>query len=378
MEGLYQSIYHNILFAGLFFGFLAMLFIQLLYFWIFFSRLAFGKRRTENPDKLPVSVIILVNNQYNDLRKNLPEILNQDYPDYEVVVVNENSEDGSEEILERFSEQYPRLKIVEMKQSLNWFKGRKFPLSIGIKSAKNDILLLTDIRCSPASGRWIAEMVAAYSEKAEIVLAYSSFHTPSKINIWYRFVAFYDALLYLSMAVSGLAFKGIGRNLSYRRSLFFRHKGFSSHYQINAGDDELFVNKAATRTNVHVQTSPESMVYHTKLLAFAQWLTFENDRLSTRRHFKLWHRFIISLFTTSSFLFYALFVMLLIVNIHWQVVIAFFLLRFISQMIIFGFAQKQLSEKKLLMLSPVFEIFLMLIDAVIWLKLLFSKTKKWS
>jgi GT2 family glycosyltransferase len=378
MEGLHQFIFQHILFAGLFLGFLAMLFIQLLFFWIFFSRLAFGKRCKRNPDKLPVSVIVLVNNQYNDLRKNLPEILNQDYPDYEVVVVNENAEDGSEELLERFSEQYPHLKIVEMKQSLNWFKGRKFPLSIGIKSAKNEILLLTDIRCSPATSRWIAEMVAAYDERTEIVLAYSTFHTGSKINIWYRFVAFYDALLYLSMAKSGLAFKGIGRNLSYRRSLFFDHKGFSSHYQINAGDDELFVNKAATRTNVRVQTSPASMINHTKSLSFAQWLANENDRLSTRRHFKLWHRFIISLFTTSSFFFYVLFVLLLIVNIQWPVVVVLFLLRFISQMIIFGFAGKKLSEKGLLLLSPVFEIFLVLIDAIIWLKLLFSKTNKWS
>jgi len=378
MEGLHQFIFQHFLFAGLFLGFLAMLFVQLLYFWIFFSRLAFGRRRIENPDKLPVSVIILVNNQYNDLRKNLPEILNQDYPDYEVVVVNENSEDGSEELLERFSEQYSHLKIVEMKQSLNWFKGRKFPLSIGIKSAKNEILLLTDIRCTPATSRWISEMVAAHDERTEIVLAYSTFHTGSKINIWYRFVAFYDALLYLSMAKSGLAFKGIGRNLSYRRSLFFNHKGFSSHYRINTGDDELFVNKAATRSNVRVQTSPASMIHYTKPLSFAQWLTNENDRLSTRRHFKLRHRLVISLFTTSSFFFYALFAALLIVNINLQIVLLFFLLRFISQMIVFGFAQKKLTEKRLLLLSPVFEIFLMLIDAFIWLKLLFSKTNKWS
>lgn len=377
IEALFQSIHQNS-FAAFFYAFLFVLLVQLIYFWVFFSRLAFVKPAKRREDKPPVSVILVANNQYEDLRKNLPEILNQDYPIYEVIVVNENSEDGSDELLERFSEQYPHLKIVEMKQSLNWFKGRKFPLSIGIKSCKNDILLLTDIRCRPLSSRWISEMAAVYDEQTEIILGYSTFHTPSKINLWYRFAAFYDGLLHLSMALTKLTFKGIGRNLSYRKSLFYSQNGFSSHYTINAGDDELFVNKAATGANVKVQTSLSSMVEFTKPMSFSQWFINEKTRLSTRRYFRFRHRAIISLFSVTTFLFYLLFALLLIVKLHWPLVVGFFLLRLISQIIIFGYAQKKLFEKKLLWLSPFLEIFLMMIDFFIWLRLILVKTKKWS
>ncbi|MBE0638310.1 MAG: glycosyltransferase [Bacteroidales bacterium] len=378
IEALYQSILQNISFAALFFTFLFVLIIQLFYFWIFFSRLAFAKQTLKREDKPPVSVIIVANNQYEDLRKNLPEILNQDYPNYEVVVVNENSEDGSDELLDRFSEQYSHLRIVEMKQSLNWFKGRKFPLSIGIKSGKHDILLLTDIRCRPISSRWISEIVAVYGDHTEIVVGYSTFHTLSKINLWFRFAAFYDGLLYLSMALARSTFKGIGRNLSYRKTLFYNQNGFSSHYTINAGDDELFINKAATSTNVQVQTSLASMVEYTKPMSFSQWLSNEKTRLSTRSHFKFWHRIVISLFSTSTFLFYLLFVLLLILNLHWPFVVGLFLLRLVSQLIIFGNAQKKLFEKKLLMLSPFLEILLMFIDLFIWFRMMFVRQKKWN
>lgn len=377
IEAFYQSIIQHPLFAALFTAFLSVLLIQLIYFWGLFSRFAFGKRKNISERKPSVSIVIYANNQYTDLRLNLPEFLNLDYPDYEVIVVNDCSEDDSEELLERFAEQYSHLKTIEMKQSLNWFKGQKFPLSIGIKSAKNDILLLTDIRCRPVSNRWISEMVESYGDQTEIVIGYTAFRTPSKINIWIRFTAFYEALFYFSMGMARNAFKGVGTNLSYRKSLFYQQQGLISHYAINAGDDELFVNQAATRSNVSVQFSPESIMEYTKPLSFLQWLAGANEKLSLRRHFKFRHRFLLSVYNSSLFVFYALFGYLLILNLHWALVLGFFLLRLISQMIIFGFAQKKLSEKRLLLLSPFFEIFLMLNDLLIWFGHLFTKKKKW-
>lgn len=352
--------------------------IQLLYYWIFFSRLAYYVQKPANAEKPPVSIVITVSNQYLALRDNLPAILEQDYPEYEVVIVNDNSDDDTSELLETFTKKYNHLSVVELTQRLNWFKGRKFPLSLGIKSAKNETLVLTEIRCQPVGKNWLPEIVSAYKPSTEIVLGYSSYRTESGINKWLRFTAFYDAMFYLSMALSGMAFKAIGRNLSYKKALFYRHKGFSSHYIIDAGDDELFVNKAATSKNVSVLTSSGSKVYLTRPVKFGEWLKAEKTRLFIRRFFKLKHRLLLQIFNVSNFIFYGLFITCLIMVTPIMPVLMLFLLRLVSQLIIFGTIQKRLAEKKILLFSPLFEFFLILIDFFIWLLIIFSKKKKWA
>lgn len=378
IEALLETVHLHIWYAILLVAFLTILLIQLVYYWAFFSRLAFFKPAPANKEKPPVSVIILVHNQYHLIRQNLPELLGQEYKDFEVVVVDDTSDDGSDELLEKHAETFSNLRVVKLTQSLNWFKGRKFPLSLGIKSASHEYLLLTDIRYRPEGKNWISQMVAAYTPDTAIALGYATFSTTSKINKWLRFMAFYDGMLYLSMALSGVPFKGIKPNLSYRKSLFYHHKGFSSHYVINAGDDELFVNKAATRKNTKIQTIAGSQVKSTKSLTFIQWLEIEKTRLAIRRFFKPVHRAVISLFSATTLLFYVLFFILLAMNIQLPVVIGIFTIRLISQLTIFGLIQKKLSEKKLLWVTPFFDMALSLIDLVIWLRMLFIKKSKWS
>ena len=352
--------------------------IQVLYSWFFLARLAFYKARPTSSDWAPVSVVLIASNRASDLRKNLGAFLNQDYPDFELVVVIDNSDDGSDELLEDMAREHANLKIVHLRQRLNWFSGRKFPLSLGIKSAKHDLILLSDPGCRPVSQNWISEMAAAYHAGQEIVLGYASYATRSSINKWLRFTAFYDALFYLSAALSGLPFKGIGKNLSYTRQLFYASKGFSSHYTIRDGDDELFVNMTAKKTNARIQISEEARVVQVKKVSFAKWLSSEKSRLRIRRFFKFRHRLLIRAFSFSAFAFYGLFAVLLILQAPLIPVFAIFALRFISIMLVFGFALKRLHEKNLLLLAPFFELFLIVIDAVLWFLLLFKPKRKWA
>ena len=358
-------------------SFAAIALVQLIYFWLLFVRLAFYKKTFEETEEKPVSVVIIANNQYRDVNENLAAFLEQAHRKYEVVLVVDNSEDGTMELAEEFTAKYPHLRIVELTQSLNWFSGRKFPLSLGIKSAYSDLILLTDITCRPANDHWITQMTSAMQPGREIVLGYSSWRTTSKINKWLRFTAFYDALLYLSAALSGIAFKGIGRNLSYTRELFYRNKGFSAHYTIIAGDDELFVNKTATRKNVSVQLSAASRIDQVRPVTFRQWLQSERARWRIRHYFKPGHRLLIETYNVSLFLFYAILTALVILKAPWISVAAIFALRLISQLILFGLIQKRLHEKNLLLLTPFFEILLLLIDFFIRLRLLFSPKRKW-
>ena len=372
------NIFNDPLVSLLFGIFAVSLIVQLGYFWIIFGRLAFYKRKQVSDEQPPVSVVITVNNQYADLRQNLPFLFNQEYPEFEVVVVNDNSDDASHELLDELSKQHKNLRIVELKQSLNWFKGRKFPLSLGIKSAHHDLLILTDAACQPKSNSWIKEIVSAYLPGTEVTLAYTTFETKSKINRWLRFTAFYDGLFYLSMALAGGPFKGNGKNLSYRKQMFYGRKGFSSHYKINVGDDEIFINQTARKQNTAVILSPESKVVNIKPVSVGRWFKNEKARLFIRKYFRAGSRLLISLFQSSAFLFYASFVSLLVLGFSWILVLPLFALRLVSQYLIFGLAAKKLDEKKLLPFSPLMEIALILIDFIIWLFLIFSRKNRWT
>ncbi len=369
---------NNPLLLTLFGIFSFSLLVQLGYFWIFFSKLAFYKARQASGAQPPVSVVITTHNQYNNLKQNLPSLLDQDYPEFEIMVVNDNSGDGSDELLQDLSRQYTNLNIVDLKQSLNWFKGRKFPLSLGIKSAKHDVLILTDICCRPPSNQWIKEMVAAYNPETEIVLSYSTYATKSKFNRWYRFAAFYDGIFYLAMALADKPFKGIGKNLSYQKQLFYNNKGFSSHYKINVGDDELFINQTAKKDNTRIQISPESKVAVVNPISFAQWFKTEKTRILIRKFFKPGSRFLLSLFQSTAFLYFTTFALLLVFGANWIVALSLFSLRFISQFVIFGMAAKKLGEKNILISSPLFEVLLILFDFFIWIILIFGRKNKWT
>jgi hypothetical protein len=180
------------------------------------------------------------------------------------------------------------------------------------------------------------------------------------------------------MALTGKPFKGIGKNLSYQKQLFYKYKGFSSHYKINVGDDELFINQTAKKGNTKIQISPESKVVMVKPISFAQWVKTEKTRILIRKFFKTGSRFILSLFQSTAFLFFTAFALLLFFGANWIVILSLFGLRFISQLVIFGLAAKKLDEKGILVFSPLFEVLLIIIDLFIWIILIFGRKNKWA
>ncbi len=167
---------------------------------------------------------------------------------HEVIVVDDNSLDDSKYILGELQKTFKNLQIIPLTQEAKMIKGKKYPLSIGIKEAKHEIVLLTDADCVPASEHWIYKIQDAFTPGIEIVLGYGPYQKgPGLLNKLIRFETFHTALQYFSYALAGKTYMGVGRNLAYRKNLFFQNKGFSSINNIPSGDDDLFINKVATK-----------------------------------------------------------------------------------------------------------------------------------
>jgi glycosyltransferase involved in cell wall biosynthesis len=331
----------------LFYVFCLLTLVQLFYYLFFFTRLAVYKPKPRLTSQThPVSVIVCARDEAANLAKNLPGALVQQYSTtHEVIVVDDNSYDDSKYLLEEYQKTYRQLQVVLLKQEAKLIPGKKFPLSIGIKTAKHEIVLLTDADCVPASEFWIDKMQQTFDENTEIVLGYGPYHKKAGLlNKIIRWETFHTALQYFSYALAGKPYMGVGRNLSYKKTIFYRHKGFSAHNNIPSGDDDLFINMAATKKNTRINIDKDSFTLSEAPKTWAAWIKQKNRHYSTGKFYKPVHKFLLGLYTLSHFLFYPLLVASLIFY-NWQLALIVFSIRFLVQAVVLYPCMKKLNEQ---------------------------------
>lgn len=355
-------------------------FIQLFYYLFFFLRLALHRTKTKNVSQThPVSVIICARDEAANLVKNLPGALVQKYKTtHEVIVVNDNSLDESKYILEEYQRRFKQLQLVELKQEARFIPGKKFPLSVGIKTAKHEVVLLTDADCVPASEFWIEKMQDGFNEGIEIVLGYGAMHKKKGFfNKMIRWETFHTALQYLSYAKGGMAYMGVGRNLSYKKSVFFRHKGFSAHNHVPGGDDDLFINNAATKKNTTIQIDKDSFTLSEPPNNWKQWIRQKKRHYTTSKYYKPLHKFLLGLYAFSLFLFYPLFITSLFL-FSWKLTLIAFGIRFIVQAFIIFRTTDKLGEKDLFPWFVFFDVWMFFYYLFFATSVFKKPAKKWK
>jgi poly-beta-1,6-N-acetyl-D-glucosamine synthase len=356
--------------------------IQLLIYLMLFRRLAMY--RTSEPELRkwpPVSVIIAARDEARNLKKYIPEIMAQDYPEFEVIVIDDQSIDGTGELLQEMEKEYPRLKVVTITEHVNEFAGKKLALTLGIKAAQNEILLFTDADCVPVSNQWIRRMASTYADgNTEIVLGFSPYKVKSSlINLFIQYDTFYTALQYFSFALSGMPYMGVGRNLSYRRTLFFKNKGFAPYLKVSSGDDDLFVNHNATNSNVAIQLHQESFVLSKPKKTWGGWINQKRRHLRTGKFYKAKHKYWLSIIWFSNIIFYAGIILVVLFIKPFWIGLAVYGIRLILQVILMYFALKRLRMQRIWYLTPLFDIIyqLLYMPVIGFLGLFTRKRRAW-
>ena len=324
--------------------------VQVLYYIFFYSKLAFYKEKAKSETvEQPVSIVICARNEAERLVTNLPGVLVQNYKTtHEIVLVNDNSEDESKYLIEELRKSFKNLIPVTLTQEAKLIEGKKFPLSMGIKSAKFETILLTDADCVPASEFWIQKMQAAYTQGIEIVLGYGAYHKkPGLINKIIRFETFFSALNYFSFALVGLPYMGVGRNLSYKREVFIRNKGFSSINQLPGGDDDLFINQVANKKNTTIVIDPDAHTLSEPKTTFGGWMKQKYRHYSTSKYYKPKHKILLGMQAFSLFAIYPLLALNLIFGHWWWQALAVFGVRLLIQALVYYKAMKKLNESDL-------------------------------
>ena len=343
-----------------------------LYYGLVYLRVGRYRRTAEAkepPEGLPpVSVVLTAQNDGEWLRANLLYLLEQDYPDFEVVVVDYLSHDDTKFVLQVLSENYKHLKVVTFHDDVNGFQGKKYPLSIGIKSAKNDILLLADPDCTPKNMQWLRGMVKGYLNKdTQIVLGFCGLkRTKTLLGVMQQYDNLSYSSHYLGNAIMGHPYTGSGRNLSYRRSFFFKQGAFISHYSVAGGSDDLFVYQNADRKNTAVCIDSDACLSTEPKKTFKQWHLQRLDRVATRSWHSVGSRLLEDLMPLFNIIFYLMAVLLILRGtLPWIIVAAVVAIKWAWQMVSFAQLCKRFEGGLTYLLSPILEIYFIIANTIL-------------
>lgn len=359
----------------LFLIFILSLVVQFYFYLFVYYRWTKNEEKTETFTQA-VSVIICGYNEEKHWEALVEQLLQQDYPNFEIVLVNDQSTDNTKFLFKQW-ENHPKIKLVDIPESIKKGLGKKFALSLGIKAAKYDYLLLTDADCYPKDATWISSMVQHFATK-DIVLGYGAYEKrPGFLNKLIRFDTFQVAIQYFSYALMGKAYMGVGRNLAYKKSLFFDNKGFASHLHLPSGDDDLFIKEVTNSNNTTLSTCHSSHTLSVPKTTWKSWIRQKSRHLSTGLYYKPYHKLMLGLWTLSQALFWVLFLVLLFFKPFLYIVAALFMIRLIVQLVVSYSIMKKLDEKDLIYLYPFLELLFIIFYFIFIVNRTIKKKRFW-
>lgn len=296
-------------------GALMLVFVYQCYFYLRYLTIAsrWQRRRvSQSPvadsDLPAVSVIVCARNEQTNLQDYLHHLLTQDYPCYEVIVVNDGSEDDTQIILERYTLQSKQLYTTFVPHDARVISSKKLALTIGVKAANYDYLLLTDADCRPSSPRWIREMMSGFAASdTELVLGYGAyFEKPTALSSLISYDTLFIGLQYMGMAAAGHPYMGVGRNLAYKKETFFQNSGFRGLLGEPSGDDDLFVNKVSNKENTAIVCSQASVTWSAPKTSWQEWIHQKRRHLSVSPRYRKNSKWRLGIEPMTRGLFYAL------------------------------------------------------------------------
>ncbi len=365
------------------FGILLITFLYQLYFYLrYLSGILRRQRKMKRksvqfiPAKPPVSIIIAAKDEEENLRRFLPRILEQDYPIYEVIVVNDASSDDTDLVFDHFKKEYSHFKTTFVPPGTKNISSKKLAITLGIKASKYDILLFTDADCYPESPHWITQIVRNFNPDTEFVLGYGAYiKKKGFLNHLITYDTLFIAMQYTGMALAGKPYMGVGRNMAYRKETFFRMKGFSSNLDILSGDDDLLVNKGCNKKNTNVEISKESITWSEPKTKFRDWYYQKLRHLSSSVRYKKSTKTRLAAEVVTRGMFYICFILALVFGnyITLASTLFLFLLRLTLQLVVVNKTAHIYDKRRYYLSLITLDILLPLINLYI---LLFAKKHK--
>lgn len=365
-------LYYLLLLFGLTIG------LQIIYQLIFMLGLS-RKDHTTEPQLLPVSVVVCAHDEEQNLKVLIPALLEQDHSLFEVIIVNDRSNDATFDMLLAEASRDHRLRMVHVNRTPPHVDNKKYALTLGIKAARYEWILLADADCVPTSKSWISTMSAAFHEQTNFVLGYSPYQKlPGFLNKVIRFEALVTAIQYVSFALLKMPYMGVGRNMAYRRSRFLEGKGFNNILNIIGGDDDLYVNQNASGKDTAVCVDRAAHMVSVPKLTWGEFYRQKIRHLSVGKRYKAIHKLVLGIFHATWILSWILGITLLALQYEWTLVASLLALRLAGWILTCSIASKRLSTRFELWLVPVLDFIYAFCYLVAGVRALATKRIQWK
>lgn len=354
--------------------------IQTIYWLLFAGLILRHKNPFSESVQLPgVSIIVCAYNELENLKKLLPALYSQNHPDYEIVVVNDRSTDGTYEYLLDQSTQNEKLKLVHIDRTPAHVNAKKYALTLGIKVAKHEQLVFTDADCQPATGEWVSKLASGFNAKNQFVLGYSQFRAePGFVNSFSRFETQMTGMLCHSFALAGNPYMGVGRNLGYKKSMFLQNNGFNQFQQVVGGDDDLLVNQYANKSNTEVCLGQDALVWSYSKDTIFDYFRQKLRHISVSKYYKRKDKLLLGMYSTSHLLFWIAFVILAASMYFPEIVFGVLIIRLILNSLIVNSISKKFGERIVIWTVPMMDFLYSVYLLIMGFAALSTKKVRWN
>ena len=324
-----------------------------------------------------VSVIVCTHNELSNLKKLIPSLLSQNHPDFEVIIVDDRSDDGTYDFL--LENQSDQLKFARVDQVHDHINAKKFALTMGIKAAKHDILLFTDADCTPNNSNWINEMTGSFNQDTEFTLGISPYsQSKGLLGQFIQFETHWTAMNYIGFALAGNPYMGVGRNIAYRKSTFLDHKGFSKIQHITGGDDDLLVNDLAHKRNTKVVMGADSLTFSLPKQTWSEYLKQKTRHWSVGKYYRLKDKFLLGLQNYANLVFWLALIILAVQANNYIIPAGMLIFRMLFITILVNLTSKKFGYRMNIWLVPMMDILYVFYASIFGTIALFTKKVKWK
>jgi len=355
--------------------------VQFVYWLLFLITIIFHKNKSNESKNYEagISIIICAYNEIENLKKLIPALYKQDYSDFEIIIVNDRSTDGSYEFLLEESQSSPKLKLVTIDKSPDHIDSKKYAITLGVKAANFNKLIFTDADCLPESDKWVSSMANGFTDDQEFVIGYSQFKKEDGlVNMFSRFETQITGMLYNSFAIAGNPYMAVGRNLGYLKSTFLKNKGFNQFQQITGGDDDLLVNHYATKSNSNVCFGKEALVWSYSKTSFSDYYKQKLRHISVGKFYKAKDKFLLSMYSSTHLCFWIAFVILASSKHFTELVLGILAFRLIFNSLVVNHTSKKFGERIVIWTVPIMDFIYNFYLIIMGIAALSTKKVKWN
>ncbi len=241
------------------------------------------EKEEEQHDTPPISVVVISNGDIEQLERLIPAILQQDYPHFELVIVEEGGREVTKQLVNRWHEQYKNIRLTFMPKNSRNIIRSKFSITLGVMAAKYDWILLTEADCMPVSDRWIRTFASRTTPSVDLIIGYSTYKQSDAVSGYWSF----DKVRFMLQCFFAVRFcrplAADRTNIAFRKSSFTAANGFKGYLHLQGGEGTLLVNQISNRNNTTVVCNAEAAVEQ-ELTSPKAVATAKYNRLEALRH----------------------------------------------------------------------------------------------